>query len=299
MSQLLASVDPSTSFDISYENYSRFLTFTDKHDQEATALTTELPKWVVPGGTISAVDVGSGSGRLAKTLHRIYSTAGGEFSLTLLEPAVRAAEALDEAFAGDLNVIVACQSLQEYLGPPQGAKHSLVLASHVNYYFEDRRQFFDAMLDLLQPGGVLCCISGAISLLAHPFYVELGAGLWQLPGTERSFGLDGYGSCAEELELIAFNGGHAFHTFRSPASLSCSATQVRSAIKALNSLDACINDELCRCFGFLLRAPVDVIFRGRHQVREFLVRHRADQLGMRIECEDKIMFLRKPGELRR
>jgi hypothetical protein len=75
MSQLLASVDPSTSFDISYENYSRFLTFTDKHDQEATALTTELPKWVVPGGTISAVDVGSGSGRLAKTLHRIYSTA--------------------------------------------------------------------------------------------------------------------------------------------------------------------------------------------------------------------------------
>ena len=110
MSQLLASVYPSTSFDVSYDNYRRFLAFTDKHDQEATALTTELPKWVVPGSAVSAIDVGAGSGRLAKTLHRIYGAAGEQFSLTLLEPAVQAAEALDEAFASDPNVVVACQS---------------------------------------------------------------------------------------------------------------------------------------------------------------------------------------------
>ena len=296
MSQLLASVYPSTSFDVSYDNYRRFLSFTDKHDHEATALATELPKWVTPGGAVSAIDVGSGSGRLAQTIHRVYSAAGGQFSLTLLEPAVHAAEALDEAFATDPRVSVACQSLQEYLGPPQVAKHSLVLASHVNYYFEDRREFFLSMLDLLQPGGVLCCISGSLSLIEHPFYTELGPQVWQSLGTERSFGLDGYGSCAEELELIAFNSGHAFRTLRSPASLSCSASQIRAATEALSSLNTCIEDEVCRCFGFLLRVPVEAIFRARRHVRAFLSHYQAEQLGMRIECEDKIMFLRAPGE---
>ena len=173
---------------------------------------------------------------------------------------------------------------------------NMELQAECSHHFEDRREFFLSMLDLLQPGGVLCCISGSLSLIEHPFYTELGPQVWQSPGTERSFGLDGYGSCAEELELIAFNSGHAFRTLRSPASLSCSASQIRAATKALSSLSTCIEDEVCRCFGFLLRVPVEAIFRARRHVRAFLSHYQAEQLGMRIECEDKIMFLRAPGE---
>ena len=295
MNRLLASVFPSTSFDVSYANYSRFLAFTDKHDHEATALAEALPLWLAPGDNVTAIDVGAGSGRLARSLCGIYGGGPGDFSLTLLEPATKAAETLEREFANQRGVTVACQSLQELASSSRRTKHSLVLASHVNYYFRDREEFFDIMLELLQPGGVLCCISGSISLIDHPFYRELGPAIWQMPGAERSFGLDGYGSCAEEMELVAFNRGHAFHSIRSPASLVCTAEQVQRALKALTSLDKCMEDDLCRCFGFLLRVPVEVIFRARQRVRDFLGRRGAAETGMRIDCEDKIMFLRTPG----
>jgi len=295
VNRLLASAFPSTSFDVSYTNYSRFLAFTDKHDHEATALAAALPLWISPGDKVTAIDVGAGSGRLARTLCGVYGCDSDDFSLTLLEPATKAAEALEQEFAGQRGVTVACQSLQELASSSVRTKHSLVLASHVNYYFQDREEFFDTVVELLQPGGVLCCISGSISLIDHPFYRELGPAIWQMPGAERSFGLDGYGSCAEELELVAFNRGHAFHSIRSPASLVCTAEQVKRALKALTSLDKCLEDELCMCFGFLLRVPVEVIFRARQHVRDFLARHGAAHVGMRIECEDKIMFLRTPA----
>ena len=296
MSRLLTSIYPSTSFEVSYTNYSRFLTFTDKHAHETVGLAETLPAWLPPGSKVTGIDVGAGSGRLARTVCDIYGGERDDFSLTLLEPAENAAEVLRKDFAGQFGVDVACRSLQDLASDPSCPKYSLVLASHVNYYFPDRQEFFDTMLDLVKPGGLLCCISGSISLVDHPFYSVLGPAVWQTPGVERSFGLDGFGACAEELELIAFNRGHAFHSIRSPASLVCTPTQVQNALKALASLEKCAEDDLCRCFGFLLRVPVEAVFRARNHVRQFLTDQGAAERGLRIECEDKIMFMRAPAQ---
>lgn len=298
MTQLLASVYPSISFDLSYQNYQRYVGFTDKHAQETSALQIELPKWVTAKQQVSVIDVGAGSGRLATTLHQLYGDTDEGFSLTLLEPAPQAAEALRKTFTNDSRVDVSCESLQEYMEGVPARRHSLVLASHVNYYFEDRHEFFQAMLRLLLPGGVLCCISGSISLLQHPFYLELGQAIWAQSGVERSFGLDGYGSCAEELELIAFHHGYAFESTSSEAALVFTPTQVQDAIQALNSLDTCAGNDVCSCFAFLLRVPVDAIFRARQHVREFVSKYAGDQVGIRIKCEDKVLLLRVPQMLK-
>lgn len=293
MSRLLTSVYPSVSFDLSYENYKQFLSFTDKHAHETDALESALPGWVLPAAHVSAIDVGAGSGRLAAVLLRLFGDLGDRFAVTLLEPAGQAAEALQVAFTDDRRVQVDARSLQDYIQESTSAAFDLVLASHVNYYFEDRSAFFEAMLELVRPGGVLCCISGAIALLDHPFYRELGQRVWGMPGVERSFGLDGYGACAEELELIAFEQGYAFTSIRSPASLTCSAEDVQRAVNALRGLETCMADPVCRCFGFLLRVPVDAIFRARQHVFDFISRYEIDKIGLRIDCEDKVMLLRR------
>lgn len=292
--KLLTSVYPSISFDVSYENYARFLAFTDKHEHEADALSSALPNWVAPAGRLEVIDVGAGSGRLAAVLLRLFGNREADLALTLLEPAGHAARALRSSYRTDPRLTVEKSSIQEYLEATPDAAFDLVLASHVNYYFEDRAAFFEAMLSLVRPGGTLCCISGAISLLHHSFYRELGALVWQMPGVDRSFGLDGYGACAEELELIAFQEGYTFTTLRSPASLTFAADDIRRATMALRSLESTMADPVCRCFGFLLRVPVEAIFRARKHVSEFCARHDCDKSGLKIECEDKVLFLKRP-----
>jgi SAM-dependent methyltransferase len=291
--KLLTSVYPSISFDISYENYAHFLTFTDKHEHEADALALALPDWVESSGRLKAIDIGAGSGRLATVLMRLFGQRGVDLSVTLLEPAGQAARAMREAHRDDPRVEVEERSVQDYLESRPSEVFDLVLASHVNYYFEDRSAFFAAMLSMVRPGGTLCCISGAISLLHHPFYRDLGPLVWRSPGVDRSFGLDGYGACAEELELIAFQEGYVFTTYRSPASLTCRADDVRRAIVALRSLETAMADSVCRCFGFLLRVPVEAIFRARQHVVGFCQDHQLDKTGLRIECEDKVLLLRR------
>lgn len=292
--KLLKSTYPSASFDTSYEEYANFLKFTDKHDHEVNSLEALLPGWLSRTNTLSVLDVGAGSGRLATVLQRVLSNlSGSSYSLTLLEPAQQAANALRVAFAGDRRVEVDARSLQQYVETPRFRSHDLVLASHVNYYFKDRTAFFEALLDLVRPGGTLCCISGAISLLEHPFYRDLGPQIWRTPGVERSFGLDGYGACAEELELIAFEHGYVFASTRSPASLNCGPEAILLAVQALRSVESCRLDPICRCFGFLLRVPVDAIYRARQHVLAFIASNQLDQAGLRIDCEDKVMLLRR------
>lgn len=291
--KLLTSVYPSISFDVSYENYAHFLTFTDKHEHEADALTSALPSWLEPTGRLETIDVGAGSGRLAAVLLRLFGDRGADLSMTLLEPAGQAARAMRETYRAEPRVVVEEHSVQDFMESRADAAFDLVLASHVNYYFEDRSAFFEALLSLVRPGGTLCCISGAISLLQHPFYRDLGPRVWNTPGVDRSFGLDGYGACAEELELIAFQAGYVFTTLRSPASLTCRAADVRRALAALRSLETAMADSVCRCFGFLLRVPVEAIFRARKDVLEFCQDHHLDKRGLRIECEDKVLLLRK------
>lgn len=291
--KLLTSAYPAISFDISYENYSRFLTFTDKHEHEADALASALPIWVGSTGKLRAIDIGAGSGRLASVLLRLFGERGEDLSITLLEPAGQAASAMRSAHQDDPRVVVEEHSVQDYLESNAGVAFDLVLASHVNYYFEDRSSFFEAMLGLVRPGGTLCCISGAIALLDHPFYQELGSLVWRSPGVDRSFGLDGYGACAEELELIAFQHGYVFTAYRSPASLMFGVEDIRRAMAALSSLESAMEDSVCRCFGFLLRVPVEAIFRARKHVLAFCHDHQLDKNGLRIECEDKVLLLKK------
>lgn len=292
MNRLLTSTYPSISFDLSYANYFTYLQFTDKHQSETHSLEKILPEWIGNRRCLKALDVGAGNGRLARTVYDIGIRAE-DFSLTLLEPAIVAAEILRNNFQHDDRVVVLEQSLQEMLSANDGL-FDFILASHVSYYFEDRDEFFNSMCNLLAPGGVLCLISGSISLLDHPIYRELMPRVLDYGESERTFDLNGYGSCAEELQLIGFNKGRILSTTRVPASMSFSASQIEQAVKALSNKDTCFNNDLCKSLGFLWRTSIETIFEKRELIQVFLERQLAENSGILIPCEDHIMFFKMP-----
>lgn len=297
MNRLLTTAYPSISFDLSYASYFTYLQFTDKHQSETHSLENLLPEWVGDRRCLKALDIGAGSGRLARTVYDIGVKAE-DFSLTLLEPAIVAAENLRKDFQHDDRVVVLEQSLQEMLSANDDL-FDFILASHVSYYFEDRDEFFNSLCNLLAPGGVLCLISGSISLLNHPLYRELMPRVLDYGAGERTFDLNGYGSCAEELQLIGFNNGRILSTIRVPASMSFSASQIEQAVKALKDRDECFNNDLCKSLGFLWRTSIETIYEKRELILDFLERQLAENGGIIIPCEDHIMFFKMPETIQK
>lgn len=296
MNRQLISQYPGISFDHSYANYATYLQFTDKQQNESSGLASLLPRWLGHHRTrLRALDVGAGNGRLAQTIHDLYATITDDYSLTLLEPASIAADTLVERFSQDKRVAVIAQSLQEMI-EESPEPFDFVLASHVSYYFEDRDAFFNTLCDLLAPDGVLCLISGSISLLDHPFYSELMPAVLDFGAGKRSFDLVGYGSCAEELQLIGFNNGRILSTTRVPASMSFTNAQLKSAINALKNWETCQANNLCRSLGFLWRTSIETVFEKREMIAGFFERQLTKKGGMTLPCEDHIMFLKMPGQ---
>ncbi len=294
MTSLLTSIYPSISFDLSYSNYLTFLQFSDKHVCEINSLSTLLPKWLGKRNKLTALDIGAGDGSLARTLFELYADTTEQFSLTLLEPALVASEKLQSDFAHDSRVEVVAHSLQDFIDTGQEARYDFILASHVCYYFEDRAELYEALCNLLAPGGVLCCIVGSISLIEHSLYQELMSQILQDISVERSFGFDGYGSCAEELQLISFCSNHLLSSVSVTTSTSYSPDQISQAAQALNSLATCMENDLCRSLGFLWRIPIDVVYRKRQLILNYFDKYSAYTEGIHIPSEDKIMFFQMP-----
>lgn len=297
MTSLLASIYPSISFDVSYSNYLTFLQFSDKHKCEINSLSTLLPKWLGKRNKLAALDIGAGNGDLARTFYELYGDNTEQFSLTLLEPALTASEKLQSDFAHDSRVAIVDHSLQDFIDTGQVALYDFVLASHVCYYFEDRSELFKSLCSLLAPGGVLCCIVGSISLIEHSLYQELMSQILQDSTVERSFGFDGYGSCAEELQLISYCSNHLLSSVSVPTSTTYSPDQISQAAQDLGSLGTCMDNDLCKSLGFLWRIPIDVIYRKRQLILDYFEKYRAYTEGIHIPSEDKIMFLRMPSDL--
>lgn len=292
MTDALYSAYPNVSFDASYANYLAYLGFSNKLAAESTSLATELPKWVKNPTELSVLDIGAGTGRLAQTVLDLYGSSTSRFSMTLLEPAVSAAQDMHAQFAADKRIEVHQTSFQSFLESGQKRQFSLVLAADVAYYFRDRDKFFRALLSLVAPGGVLCCIVGSISLFHHSLYRELLQAILLDPSVERSFGLDGYGACAEELELIAFNEGYIFDSTDVPANLLFTPEQIQQGANALQNKAECFSNRFCISLGFLFRIPISVIFAKRELVLEYLKTNDAYNCGIDIPCSEKLLFLR-------
>lgn len=294
VNRMLTSGYPNISFDLSYANYLTYLKFSDKHQGETASLATLLPTWLGTPATLRALDVGAGNGRLARTVQTLYGSIGGEFSLTLLEPAARASASLREDFSDDSRVTVLEKSLQKML-VGNNQRFDLILASHVSYYFEDRDALFNTLCDLLSPGGLLCLISGSISLLDHSIYKQLMPQVLDFGAGKRTFESDGYGSCAEELQLIGFCNGRVLSTTKVPTSMTFTREQILDAAEALRTRDGCNSNDLCRTLGFLWRTSLDTIFEKRELILDFLHKELSDHSSIVIPCEDHIMMLKAPG----
>lgn len=295
MTTLSTSIFPSVSFDLSYANYLTYLQFTDKHTCETESLSTLLPTWLGKRNKLATLDVGAGNGRLAQTIYDLYGKSSEQFTMMLLEPALAASEKLEARFAHDERISIVSQSLQDFTANGQEGRYDLVLASHVCYYFEDRIALFKSLCRLVAPGGVLCCIAGSISLVEHPIYQELLPQILADSSIERSFGLDGYGSCAEELQLISFCNDHLLSSISVPASMSFSSEQILQAAQALGSLATTMDNDLCKCLGFLWRIPIEAVYRKRQLILDFFERHGAFIEDIHIPCQDKFLLLRMPN----
>lgn len=291
MTNLLRSVYPSASFDKSYANYLTYLEFTNKHAAESKSLATELPKWVNSSSDLSVLDIGSGTGRLAHTVRDLYGDSRA-FSMTLIEPAMSAVANIRANFSYDKRIQIHQTSFQSYLESSPTRRFNLVLASHVAYYFDDRAELLRAMISQVAPGGVLCCVAGSISLLQHHLYKELMQQIMNDPSINRSFGLDGYGACAEELELIGFNEGYIFDSIEIPGRMTFTSEQVSNGATALQSETTCLSNHFCISLGFLFRVHVSTIFLKRDLVLSYLMAHDAYSLGIDIPCSEKLLFLR-------
>jgi SAM-dependent methyltransferase len=281
-----------SSFDSGYANYLAYLGFANKQSTESTSLETELPKWLVSKDHISVLDIGGGNGHLSAVVRDISEAKSRNLDMTILDPASASVEKIRHVFFDDARTDVIQTSFQTYIQNVNGKQFDLVFASHVVYYFEDRREFFRSMLELLAPGGLLCCIAGTVSLFQHSLYQELLPDIWRDSVVQRSFAVDGYGGCAEELELIAFNEGRIFTSVEVPSSVSFTAEDVRLGAEALLREDTYKSNGFCMSLEFLFRTPIEVIFSKREAVFEYLTKHRATETGIEISCADKLMFLR-------
>jgi SAM-dependent methyltransferase len=293
MTSKLSSVYPSASYDESYAHYLAYLGFSDKLASESAGLTAELPKWIGNSPTHSILDIGAGTGRLARTIHDMFGDCGRPFSMTLLEPASTAVQELHIQFGADKRVEICHADLQSFINDNCQARYSLVLASQVAYYFKDRVNFLRTIYSLVAPSGVLCCIVGSGSLFHHSLYTEVLREIFKTHPIKRSFGMDGYGACAEEIELIGFNEGLLFQSTDVPARLLFTPDQIHEGAKALEHIETSYLNHLCISLGFLFRIPISTIFASRHLVLEYFQVHDSYIYGIDIPCHERILFLRR------
>lgn len=276
---------------VGYERYLDYIRFADKTDVLAQYLRAEIyPAVQERSRPLKVLDIGGGTGRILSSLLLFARERGCEVQATVLEPAENAAQILIEQFSDCSSVEVVINRFEHWIIDNQ-VSFDLVIASHVMYYFHDRRRFVEDCLARVSAGGKLVLVATSLTILANELYQRILPTFLRRADLPRTDQFDGAFGFVEELELALFSLGRLYTASILPSRLAFPAELVRAAFEALRLARGAADQDLFKVLSFLWHYPSEILVDETEPWLEYLQPIVQASLGLQLTYEDKVIIV--------
>ena len=248
-----------------------------------------LPKLCARFDRIKILDIGGGTGWIDNRILQFSEEQQKEIQITILEPAENAAHDLYGRFEGFENVHILEERFEDW-DKEKNECFDIVIASHVMYYFRDRKNFVERCLARVNAGGMLVIVAVSISILQNDIYQTILPAFRRQSNLPRTDVYDGDFGFAEEIEHILFSLNQVFTLKVLPSKLFLPASTVLSALSGLGSEEV-VEQDLFTTFSFLWHFPPEVLAGQIELWRDFLEPLVRQHAGLNINYEDKLIFV--------
>ncbi len=269
-----------------FQRYKAYLRHANKHDLLEKYIANWFQRRRRATTALSILDIGAGTGRLARAALDAGTDCGLSLRLVAIEPCGEAVAEMREALSGCVNMGQAVEIIEadfdDAARRPIG-KFDLILASHVSYYFADLDRFVTDAMKMLNDGGETIFVATSTTIMQNSLYQTLFRALRWNSALPRTFESDGFLTFAENLEIALVKCNAAYRRTSLGSAVTFCPAEINETIREIES-GGC--GSVLEAMSFLWRYPETALLSMRGDWLALLHDYRKRDTPLSLNYED-------------